>query len=69
MYTTKNYKTKKELKEAVAKGEVVTYFQAGPWGGNEPLNGVFCCEGPHAPMPHRWYAEVTAKDGRIIKVK
>ena len=69
MYTTKNYKTKKELKEAVANGEIVTYFQAGPWGGNEPQNGVFCCEGPHYPEPHRWYATCTAKDGRIIKVE
>jgi len=100
MYTTKNYRTKKELKEAVQayneavafrqrckdagpftlgavlleSGEArepipITYFQAGPFGGNEPRDGVFCCEGPHYPEPHRWYAAVTAKNGCIVKVK
>ncbi|MEI7758481.1 MAG: hypothetical protein WCI80_05520 [Bacteroidota bacterium] len=69
MYTTINYKTKKALKDAVAAGEVVTYFQSGPFGGNEPQDGTFCCEGPHYPQPHKWYAECAAKDGKIIKVK
>ena len=69
MYTDRNFKTKKALKEAVAAGEVVTYHQPGPFGGNEPKDGTFCCEGPHYPEPHRWYAACTAKDGRIIKVK
>lgn len=69
MYTDRNFKTKKALKEAVAAGEVVTYHQPGPFGGNEPKDGTFCCEGPHYPEPHRWYATCTAKDGRIIKVK
>ncbi len=69
MYTTKNFKSKKELKEAVGRGERVTYYQPGPFGGNEPKNGVFCVEGPHYPEPHRWYAECIAKDGVIVKVK
>ena len=69
MYTTKNFKTKKALKEAVANGKIVTYFQPGPFGGNEPANGTFCCEGPHYPEPHRWYATCTAKNGIIVKVK
>ena len=47
----------------------VTYYQPGPFGGNEPKDGVFCCEGPHYPEPHKWYATCTAKDGVIIKVK
>ena len=93
MYTEKNFKTKKQLKEAVAAynlaveakkvqdelspllGAVlpairpVRYFQPGPFGGNEPQNGTFCCEGPHYPAPHTWYATCTAKDGVIVKVK
>ena len=69
MYTTINYKSKKLLKEAVAAGERVTYFQPGPFGGNEPVNGKFCCEGPHYPKPHSWYAECTAVNGFIVKVK
>ena len=69
MYTITNYKTKKELKAAVALGRPVTYFQPGPFGGNEIQNGTFCVEGPHYPEPHRWYATCTAVDGVIVKVK
>ena len=92
MYTTKNFRSKKDLKAAVqawndyqARNEsiapiegtadlanpppAVRYYQPGPFGGNEPLNGTFCCEGPHYPQPHRWYATCTAKDGVIVKVK
>ena len=69
MYTTTNFKTKKALKEAVANGEQVTYYQPGPFGGNEPQDGTFCVEGPHYPEPHKWYASCTAKNGVIVKVK
>jgi hypothetical protein len=69
MYTSKNFKSKKDLKAAVAAGERVTYFQPGPFGGNEPKDGSFCCEGPHYPQPHKWYAQCTAKDGVIVSVK
>jgi hypothetical protein len=76
MYTVKNFKTKKALKEAVAEYLTlnlgvggVRYFQPGPFGGNETQNGTFCCEGPHYPAPHTWYATCTAKDGVIVKVK
>lgn len=69
MYVEPNFKTKKALKEAVAAGRCVTVFQPGPFGGNEPKNGVFAVEGPHYPAPHTWYARVTLKDGQVIKVK
>ncbi|NQT22341.1 MAG: hypothetical protein HQ579_02765 [Candidatus Omnitrophica bacterium] len=68
MYTQTNYKTKKALKEAVTRGEKVKYFQPGPFGGNEPKDGGFCCEGPHYPEPHRWYASCVAKDDCIVEV-
>ena len=69
MYTRKNFRTKKELKEAVAKGDIVTYFQPGPFGGNEPTDGAVYCEGPRYPEAHKWYASCTVKGGRIVKVK
>lgn len=69
MYTDKNFKSKKALKEAVAKGEQVTYFQPGPFGGNETQNGTIFLEGPHYPASHNWYAQATVKDGVIVKVK
>ena len=81
MYTTKNFKSKKARREAVAayhsispidgqrQGPAVRYYQPGPFGGNEPLNGAFCLEGPHYPEAHRWYARAQAQDGIIISVK
>jgi len=39
MYTSKNFKTKKDLKEAIKSGEKITIYQAGPYGGNEPTEG------------------------------
>jgi hypothetical protein len=69
MYTSKNFKTKKAFKEAVAAGEAVTYFQPGPFGGNETQNGTVYFEGPHYPEPHKWYAQATVKNGLVVKVK
>jgi hypothetical protein len=51
------------------KPQPVRYYQPGPFGGNEPVNGDVFCEGPHYPAPHSWYAACTAKDGVIVKVK
>lgn len=68
MYTHINFKSKKALKEAVAAGEKITYYQPGPFGGNEPKDGKVCIEGPHYPEPHRWYATATVKDGFVVKV-
>jgi hypothetical protein len=67
MYVEPNFKTKKELKEAVAQGRTIGYFQPGPFGGNEPTNGKIYVEGPHGY--HKWYAACTVKDGIITSVK
>ena len=67
MYTTTNFKTKKALKEAVASGQHVTYYQPGL--GDTPLNGRVFLEGPHYPAPHTWYAEAVVENGRIVKVR
>jgi hypothetical protein len=69
MYTVIDFPSKKALKEAVAAGKTVTYYQPGPFGGNEPLNGQVFLEGPHYPKPHKWYANATAQDGKIVSVK
>lgn len=68
MYTSRNFKTKKALKEAVANGEPVTLYNPGPFG-QPPENGGATVEGPHYPEPHRWYAQVEMKDGFVVKVK
>lgn len=71
MYTTTNFKTKKALKDALASGQRVTYYQpnADITGAVAPLNGRIFLEGPHYPQPHKWYAQATARDGFIVSVK
>ena len=68
MYASPNFKTKKALKEAVKEGRVVTVFQPGPFSNNAPTDGVVFLEGPNYVM-HRWYAEATLQNGRVVKVK
>ena len=67
MYTTRNFKTKKDLKEAVAKGEQVTLYAPGL--GSPKVDGREYVEGPHYPKPHTWYAQVEMRDGFVVWVK
>ena len=71
MYTSKNFKTKKELKAAVKAGERITVYQPGPFGGGSGPGaaGRVFLEGPHYPAPHTWYATAEIKDGIVVKVK
>jgi hypothetical protein len=69
MYTQKNYKTKKAIREDLEAGIRVMLFEPGPFGGGAPINGTVYLEGPHYPEPHRWYATGTAKDGALISLK
>lgn len=66
-YVEPNFKTKKELKEAIAAGRRVTVFSPGPFGCKE--NGTEYIEGPHYPKPHTWYAQVEVKNGLVVRVK
>lgn len=66
MYTDTNFKTKKALREAVARGDQVTVYQPGPFPAQ--TNGDVAVEGPHHPQPHTWYACVRIKEGVIVKV-
>lgn len=67
MYTDKNYKSKKDLKADVLAGKEVTLYA--PGFGSPKRDGTEFVEGPHYPEPHKWYAQVTMKDGKVIKVK
>ena len=68
VYVYPNFKSKKELKEAVAAGRTVTVSGTGPMSGDKS-NGTVPAAGPHFPAPHKWYAQVVVKDGKVIKVK
>jgi len=69
MYTTINFKSKKELKQAIAEGKKITVYQPNDMFGANTQNGSITLEGPHYPQSHRWYAEAELKDGFIISVK
>lgn len=68
-YTDKNFKTKKELKEAVTSGKEIMCYQPGLGPDLSHFTGKVVVEGPHSPEPHRWYAEVWLEDGIVKKVK
>ncbi len=67
MYTETNFKTKKQFKEAVLAGKQVRLYAPGL--GNPKDNGTEYIEGPHYPQAHTWYAQVTMKEGIVVKVK
>lgn len=68
MYVSPNFKSKAEMKRALAAGEKVTVWNPGPFG--TPKNdGIETVEGPHFPKPHAWYGQVTVKDGFVVSVK
>lgn len=59
------YKTKKLLKESV--GQSLRYVETSMFGAEYNPNGKFCVVGP-SPYERKWYAEVTMRDGLILKV-
>ena len=71
-YTRINFRTKKELKEALASGKIIEVFQpnAALFGRSEEINsGKVYLEGPHYPEAHKWYAQGLVENGRLISVK
>lgn len=74
MYTDKNYKTKSDLKRAVAGGTQVRVWQRnGDLHETPEQHSDYCgrafLEGPHYPQLHRWHATATIENGIITKVK
>jgi len=67
MYSSINFKTKKQLKDAVASGQKITIYAPGL--GTPKRDGIEFLEGPHYPEPHKWYAQVMMKNGFIVEVK
>lgn len=66
-YTSKNFKSKAELRRALDAGEEVTCYSPGL--GTVPENGIVYLEGPWYPKPHTWYAQGAIRDGKLIKVR
>lgn len=66
-YTDRNFKKRKELKEAFLRGERIALHQPGPFGP-AVKDGVVFLEGPHYPAPHSWYAKGEARNGELVKL-
>jgi hypothetical protein len=67
MYTDTNFKSKAEVKRAIADGKQVRCHSPGPFPC--PKDGEVSLEGPHYPQPHKWYATGTLKDGVLVSIK
>ena len=65
-YVSPNFRSKKDLREAVKAGKTVTVFSPGPFPCR--TEGRVAIEGPWFPEPHRFYAAVLVKDGKVLKV-
>ena len=61
-YVYPNFKTKKELNEAIKNGLKVTARNNTPRGQESIETGSACIEGPHYPKPHKWYATVVVEN-------
>lgn len=66
-YTIKNFRTKKDLKAAVAAGTRVEIFNPGL--GSPVRDGTAYLEGPHFPAAHTWYAQAVMENGLVVAVK
>jgi len=73
VYTDKDYKTKKQLKEDFKSGIKIRVHQPNADVTGFPFRPSNCSttiEGPHYPKPHKWYASVSVdSDGYIEKIK
>ena len=61
----RGYKTKKALKASI--GEVFHYTETSIFSDQHRDDGEVTVVGP-APYERKWYAQVTCKDGLIVKV-
>lgn len=75
-YTVINFKSKKQLKEAVEFSKNVSLgstpvrcYQPGLGPDLSNYTGKITLEGPHYPKPHSWYAEAELVNGVVVKVK
>lgn len=69
MYTTRNFKSGKALKEAFKAGELLEVYQPGGIFSPVVKDGWGVVEGPHYPQPHKFYVQVEVKAGVIVKIK
>lgn len=69
MYTSINFKSKADVKRALAEGKKLTVYQPNDFFGANTQEGKVYLEGPHYPQPHKWYAEIWLENGYIVRIK
>lgn len=67
-YTVINFKTKKAMREAVARNDKVRCYQPGLGPDLSNFTGKVTLEGPHYPKAHTWYANAELVDGIVVKI-
>lgn len=66
-YVSPNYKTKRDLRDAIDKGLRVGVFAIGPFFSNIPTGEVKVI-GPNFPERKKWKANVKVDRGKIVEV-
>lgn len=66
-YVNPDYRTKKLLREAIARGVKHSPYNPSRMFA-ELTNGDTTVEGPHFPAAHRWYARCKVVDGVIVEM-
>ena len=73
MYTSINFKTKKAVKDAIARGREITVYQPNDMFGRPEASptytGSVTLEGPWYPEPHKWYGTGQVVNGRLVNIK
>lgn len=71
-YCHPNFKSKKALKDAIARGEKVTFegqSMCAPTPDYSTFTGkIIDLTGPHFPAAHKWYGHAILENGKVIKV-
>ena len=67
-YASVNFKTKKELREAIKRGDKIRVYEPGLGDAGEIRDGIISIEGPYAPAAHTWYADAHMSNCFIIKI-
>lgn len=68
-YAYPNFKTKRQLMDAVKAKRPITVAENTPWGPRSVTDGAVTLEGPHYPEPHKWYAQGVVQGGLLVKVR
>lgn len=67
-YTDTNFHTKREVKAALASGELIRCIDQTPFGKRPILEGSVTLCGPHYPKSHTWYATGLVEGGYLASL-